>query len=215
MDALNEHFLKFEGKLLKKLIIKPNLINKKGRAMHLWFCIEPCHVALSKFCLSVVDMLCNYIAEIMQELNQTELSIDKASSLKLNGLFHLSYTYNTKAKCSSECCSIHQDYPNNNKLRKRLLSKGYTSEYFIDYSIGTVEKKLRMEKDKDIMLDILFKKYQYASGISANDYTPCLFHRRIFLERMILSRGGKKGAKDLLMFALYATAIGLFEKDDA
>ena len=75
MDDLNEHILKFEEELLKKLIIKPNLINRTGRGMHLWFCIEPCHVALSKICLSVVDMLCSHIAEIMQELNETELSI--------------------------------------------------------------------------------------------------------------------------------------------
>ena len=216
MDDLNEHILKFEKKLLKKLIIKPNLINRTGRGLHLWFCIEPCHVALSKICLSVVDMLCSHIAEIMLELNELELSIDKASSLKLNGLFRLPYTYNTKAKRWSECRLIHQNYPNINKIRKKLLSKGYSSEYFIDYpKKSKAKKKSKAELANDYLLDRLFKKYRYASDISTNDYTPCLIHRKNFLEQVILSRGGQKGTRDLLMFALYATVIGLFEKDDA
>ncbi len=207
IDELNEHILEFEKKLLDKLILKPNLINRTGRGVHLWFCIEPCHVALSKICLSVVDMLCSHIAEIMQELGETELLIDKASSLKLNGLFRLPYTYNTKAKRWSECRLVHEEYPNVNELRNELLSHGYKSDYFVDYS-GKTKKKSTKKK-------VLSGKYHFSNKINTNDYTPCLIHRKMFLEQIIQARGGKKGSRDLLMFALYATVIWLFDKEDA
>lgn len=207
IDELNEHILEFEEKLLEKLVLKPNLINRTGRGMHLWFCIEPCHVALSKICLSVVDMLCSHIAEIMQELNETVLSIDKASSLKLNGLFRLPYTYNTKANRWSECRAIHWEFPNVNDLRKVLLDNGYKSNYFVDYS-GKTKKKSKKPKIKS-------GKYKFSNKINTNNYAPCLIHRKMFLEQVIQSRGGKKGSRDLLMFALYATVIWLYDKDDA
>lgn len=207
MDELNEHILEFEEKLLNKLVLKPNLINRTGRGMHLWFCIEPCYVGLSKICLSVVDMLCSHIAEIMQELNETELSIDRASSLKLNGLFRLPYTYNTKAKRWSECNAVHWDFPNVNDLRKTLLSNGYKSDYF-------VESKGK-GKWKNFKKRINSSQYHFSDKIKTNNYTPCLIHRKMFLEQVILSRGGKKGSRDLLMFALYATVIWLYDKDDA
>ena len=215
IDALNEHILGFEEKLLDKLILKPNLINRTGRGMHLWFCIEPCHVALSKICLSVVDMLCSHIAEIMQELNETELSIDRASSLKLNGLFRLPYTYNTKAKRWSECSAIHWDFPNVNDLRDELLSNGYKSDYFVTKNGKTKPYKRKDELKPTSPKTIRSGKYHFSPKINTNDYTPCLIHRKMFLEQVIHSRGGTKGSRDLLMFALYATVIWLFDKDDA
>ena len=57
---LNEHIKRFESRLIDKLIIKPNYINRTGRGLQLWFCIEPCHIALNKICMSVIDMLCNH-----------------------------------------------------------------------------------------------------------------------------------------------------------
>ena len=207
IEELNNHILEFEEKLLDKLVLKPNLINRTGRGMHLWFCIEPCHVALSKICLSVIDMLCSHIAEIMQELGETVLAIDKASSIKLNGLFRLPYTYNTKAKRWSECSIIHDEAPNVNDLRKKLLSCGYKSDYFVDYS-GKKRKKGSKPKIKSGM-------YKFSNKINLNDYTPCLIHRKMFLEKIIESRGGTTGSRDLLMFALYATVIWLYERDDA
>lgn len=207
IEKLNDHILEFEEKLLDKLILKPNLINRTGRGMHLWFCIEPCYVALSKICLSVVDMLCSHIAEIMHELNETELSVDRASSLKLNGLFRLPYTYNTKANRWSECRLIHEEYPNINDLRTILLSNEYKSDYFVDYSGKTKKTGLKPK--------IKSGKYRFSNKINKNDYTPCLIHRKMFLEQVIQSRGGNIGSRDLLMFALYATVIWLFDKEDA
>ena len=64
IEELNEHILKFEEKLLDRLVLKPNLINRTGRGVQLWFGVEPCHVSLSKICLSVIDMLCNHITEM-------------------------------------------------------------------------------------------------------------------------------------------------------
>lgn len=205
IEDLNNHILIFEEKLLDRLVLKPNLINRTGRGVQLWFCIEPCHVSLGKICLSVVDMLCNHITEILVELDETELSVDRASSLKLNGLFRLPYSYNTKAKRWSECRLIHGDCPNVNELRKKLLSDGYKSDYFVEYS---GKKKFNKKK-------VNSGKYHFTHNINLNDYTPCLIHRKMFLEQVIQARGGKKGSRDLLMFALYSTVIWLFDKEDA
>ena len=66
----------------------------------------------------------------MKELKETELSIDKASSLKLNGLFRLPYTYNTKAKRWAEGRLLHEELPNINELKERLKENNYKSRYF-------------------------------------------------------------------------------------
>lgn len=205
IEELNKHILKFQEKLLDRLVLKPNLINRTGRGVHLWFSIEPCHVSLSKICLSVIDMLCNHITEIMLELNENELSVDRASSLKLNGLFRLPYSYNTKAKRWSECRLVHEEFPNVNQLRKKLLSNGYKSDYFVE---PTGKKKIGKKR-------VFSGKYHFSNRINLNDYTPCLIHRKMFLEQVIQARGGKKGSRDLLMFALYSTVIWLFDKEDA
>ena len=207
IDELNEHIEAFEKKLTKKLIVKPNLINRTGRGIHLWYFLEPCHVSLSKICLSVIDMLCTHISEIMAELNETELTIDKASSIKLNGLFRLPYSYNTKAKRWSECTMLHEDLQDINKFRKKLLKKGYKSNYFVDYA-GKTKKKSSGKK-------INAGKYQFSPKINTNDYTPCLIHRKMFLEHLFETRDGKVGSRDLMIFAMYATLIQLFERDDA
>ena len=144
IEELNEHIIEFEKQLKKKLIVKPNLINRTGRGIHLWYYIEPCHVSLSKICLSVIDMLCAHIEDIMTELNETELTLDKASSLKLNGLFRLPFSYNTKAKRWSECSLLHEDLQSIKKFRKKLLRKGYSSDYFVDYT----PKKKKKERNK-------------------------------------------------------------------
>ena len=205
IEELNEHILEFEERLLDRLILKPNLINRTGRGVQLWFGVEPCHVSLSKICLSVIDMLCNHITEILVELDETELSVDRASSLKLNGLFRLPYSYNTKAKRWSECRLVHEEFPNVNQLRKKLLSNGYKSDYFVE---PTGKKKIGKKR-------VFSGKYHFSNKINLNDYTPCLIHRKMFLEQVIQARGGKKGSRDLLMFALYATVIWLFDKEDA
>jgi len=205
IEELNEHILELEERLLDRLILKPNLINRTGRGVQLWFGVEPCHVSLSKICLSVIDMLCNHITEILVELDETELSVDRASSLKLNGLFRLPYSYNTKAKRWSECRLVHEEFPNVNQLRKKLLSNGYKSDYFVE---PTGKKKIGKKR-------VFSGKYHFSNKINLNDYTPCLIHRKMFLEQVIQARGGKKGARDLLMFALYATVIWLFDKEDA
>lgn len=207
IEELNAHIEKFEKKLTKKLMVKPNLICRTSRGIHLWYFLEPCHVSLSKICLSVIDMLCTHIGEIMTELNETELTIDKASSIKLNGLFRLPYSYNTKAKRWSECTMLHEDLQDINKFRKKLLRKGYKSDYFVDYS-GKTKKKCGNKK-------IHAGKYKFSPKINTNDYTPCLIHRKMFMEHLFKTRDGKIGSRDLMIFAMYSTLIGLMDRDDA
>lgn len=211
IDELNTHILDFEKKLKRKLIVKPNLINRTGRGLQLWYYMEPCHVSFSKICLSVIDMLCTHIEDIMKELNETELSVDRASSMKLNGLFRLPFSYNTKARRWSECTLVHENLQDIKKFRKKLVKKGYKSDYFVDYP----KKKRKKKIDKKEEINDLFRRYRLSSTIKGNDYTPYLMHRKRFLEQIIQQRGGKKGSRDVLVFALYATAIWLYDRDVA
>lgn len=197
---LNEHIKRFESRLIDKLIIKPNYINRTGRGLQLWFCIEPCHIALNKICMSVIDMLCNHIEDIMKELKETELSIDRTSSLKLNGLFRVPYTYNTKAKRWAEGRLIHEELPNINELKEILKERKYKSRYF-----GEKERK-------NIVVP---RKYKFVPELKDNDYTPCLIHRKKFMEYLFKTRDVRVGARDIMMFAMYSTVVMLLDKDDA
>lgn len=198
---LNEHIKLFESKLLDRLIIKPNFINRTGRGLQLWFCIEPCHVALNKICMSVADMLCKHIETIMNEMNESELSIDRASSLKLNGLFRLPYTYNTKARRWAEGRMIHEDLPNINELKEVLKDNGYKSKYF-------GEKKQK----KNVVVP---KKYRFVPELKDNDYTPCLIHRKKFMEYLFKTRDVQVGSRDIMLFAMYSTVVQLLDEADA
>lgn len=200
IDELNKHIRDFEPKLIDRLIIKPNFVNRTGRGIHLWFCIEPCHVSLNKICSSVIDMLCTHIEEIMKSLNEEELSIDKASSMKLNGLFRLPYTYNTKAKRWGEGYLIHEDLPNINELQKTLNKNGFKSPYF-----SSEKKKKKVSSSK----------YKFSEKIKDNDYTPCLIHRKKFMEYLFATREVEVGSRDIMLFAMYSTLIMLMSTEQA
>lgn len=197
---LNEHIKRFEERLMDKIIIQPNFINRTGRGLQLWFCIEPCHSALSKICMSVIDMLCNHIEEIMKELGETELEIDRASSLKLNGLFRLPYSYNSKAKRWAEGKMIHEGLPNINELKDLLNDNGYKSKYF---------------GEKKSTKPISSRKYEFSPEIKMNDYTPCLIHRKKFMEHLFRTREVCVGSRDIMIFAMYSTVLMLMDKEDA
>ncbi len=199
---LNEHIKRFESRLIDKLIIKPNYINRTGRGLQLWFCIEPCYIALNKICMSVIDMLCNHIEDIMKELKETELSIDKASSLKLNGLFRLPYTYNTKAKRWAEGRMIHEELPNINGLKEILNDNNYKSRYF-------------GEKERKKASPTIPRRFRFVPELKDNDYTPCLIHRKKFMEHLFKTRDIQVGSRDIMMFAMYSTVVKLLEKEDA
>ncbi len=200
IDELNEHIKDFEPKLINRLIIKPNFVNYTGRGIHLWFCIEPCHVSLNKICSSVIDMLCTHIEEIMKSLNEKELTLDKASSMKLNGLFRVPYTYNTKAKRWGEGYLIHEDLPNINELQETLNENGFKSPYF-----SSEKKKKKVSSSK----------YKFSEKIKDNDYTPCLIHRKKFMEYLFATRDVEVGSRDIMLFAMYSTLIMLMSTEQA
>lgn len=198
IEALNVHIKDFEQKLINKMIIRPNFINRTGRGLQLWFCIEPCHVSLNKICLSVIDMLCTHIEQIMKSLNEKELSIDKTSSMKLNGLFRLPYSYNTKAKRWAEGHLLHEELPNINELVETLRENGFKSSFF---STGKKNKKVSSQK------------YQFSDKIKENDYTPCLIHRKKFMDYLFKTRDIEVGSRDIMIFAMYSTLIMLMNDE--
>ena len=88
-------------------------------------------------------MLCKHIEQLMKELDEIELSLDRTASLKLNGLFRLPYTYNTKAKKWSEGRWIHDDYPNVNQLYEILRVREL---YEQKIPIVTISKELGISR---------------------------------------------------------------------
>ncbi len=197
---LQQHIKSFTNKLMKQIDLKPNFVHYTGRGVHLWYCIESCHASLNKICMSVIDMLCKHIDDIMMKIDEAELSIDRAASLKLNGLFRLPYTYNTKSKTWSEGELIHEDLPNVNELKNKLHSLGYESPYF-----GEIKKRKKAKKE-----------YVYQKDLKTKDYLPCLIHRKRFLEHLIDSRELRKDtSRDVLLFAMYSTVLMMYEKEDA
>lgn len=200
ISELNKHIKGFEKELLKRLIIKPNFINRTGRGIHLWFCIEPCHVALEKICMSVIDMLCEHIEMIIMELDENELLPDRAASLKLNGLFRLPYTYNTKSKQWGEGKWIHDNCPNINQLYEILRENGFKSRYF--------SKEVKKKTGKK-------HKYRYIYDIKDNDYTPCLIHRKKFMDYLFRTRDIQVGSRDIMIFGMYSTVVMLMDREDA
>lgn len=150
--------------------------------------------------MGVIDMLCTHIGQIMKGLKEEELTIDKASSLKLNGLFRMPYTYNTKAKRWSEGHLVHEELPNINELNEVLRENGFKSQYF------TSEKKPKK---------VTSSKYKFSKKIKDNDYTPCLIHRKRFMEYLFKTREIEVGARDIMIFAMYSTIIMLLDREEA
>lgn len=200
ITELNKHIKGFEKELLEKLIIKPNFINRTGRGIHLWFCIEPCHVALEKICMSVIDMLCEHIEMVIMDLDENELLPDRAASLKLNGLFRMPYTYNTKAKRWAEGKWLHDDYPNINQLYEILRENGFKSRYF--------SKDVKKNNKRT-------RKYKFRYDLKDNDYTPCLIHRKKFMDYLFRTRDIQVGSRDIMIFGMYSTLVMLMDREEA
>lgn len=129
IEELNEHINQFEKQLMEKLKVKPNFVHHTGRGLHLWYCIEALHSSLDYVALAVIDMLCKDIQKIMDEIKENVLSVDNASSQKLNGLFRLPYTYNTTAKMWSFGTMIHKNIKHVNVLKDELMQLGYGSTH--------------------------------------------------------------------------------------
>lgn len=199
IEELQDHIIQFENILLQELVIKPNYINHTGRGMHLWYCIEPCHVKLEKICTALIDMLCSNIETIITNTNESELALDRATSFKLNGLFRVPYSFNTKANLWTNGIFIHNEINNINELVKQLKNSGYNSEYH------KVAKKKKQTK----------KNYTIRNKLSKDDYLPCLIHRKKYIDYIFETRDIDVGERDILLFASYSCLFKLYEKDDA
>lgn len=198
-EEYSKHINQIQTKILNEAIIKPNLINQTGRGLHLWYWIEPCHVSLNKLCMSVIDMICANIQSILDKTS-TKLTIDKASSMKLGGLFRLPYSYNTKAKTWSKAQLIHEDLPNINQLKTELQEHGYKSTYFLDQI-----KKPKKQK----------KFFKWSDKTWKNDYAPYMIKRKKFMDHIFETRTETKGCRDLMIFGMFSTLIHLVDEQEA
>lgn len=198
-EELNEHINEFETKLLDGLIVKPNYINHTGRGLHLWYCFQPCYKTMKKIVDSTIDMTIQHIKELMNE--EEILQLDSPSSFKLNGLFRIPYSYNTKAKMWSFGNMIHDELPNINDIRNTLKQAGYKSNYFED------KKQKSNYNPKKIRKTIPIGEVE--------DYKPCLIKREKFMYHIIQERQIQEGQRDIVLFAMYSVLSKLYNKEDA
>lgn len=59
------------------------------------------------------------------------------------------------------------------------------------------------------------RKYRFVPELKDNDYTPCLIHRKKFMEYLFKTRDIQVGSRDIMMFAMYSTVVKLLDSDDA
>ena len=198
-EELNAHINKFENTLLNGLILKPNFINHTGRGLHLWYCFQPCYKTMKKIVDSTIDMVIQHIKELMN--NEEVLQLDSPSSFKLNGLFRIPYSYNTKAQMWSYGNMIHNELPNINDMRNTLKQAGYKSRYF-------EEKKQKSNYNpKKYKKTITYKEQE--------DYTPCYLHREKFIHYLLKTRTIEEGQRDIMLFAIYTVLVRLYDTDSA
>ena len=91
--------------------------------------------------------------------------------------------------------------PNINELKEVLKDNGYKSKYF-------GEKKQK----KNVVVP---KKYRFVPELKDNDYTPCLIHRKKFMEYLFKTRDVQVGSRDIMIFAMYSTVVQLLDEADA
>lgn len=197
-DELNAHIDQFETTLLDGLIVKPNYINHTGRGLHLWYCFQPCIKSMKRIVDSTIDMVIQNVKDIMK--NEEVLTLDSPSSFKLNGLFRIPYSYNTKVERWSYGNMIHEELPNINDIRNILKEAGYTSNYFAEKQKSNYNPK---KYKKEICIQEVI------------DYQPCLLHRERFIHHLLKTRTINKGQRDLMLFATYTVLCKLYDKENA
>ena len=212
--ALHDHIAEFEGKLLARLDPQPNFAHQTGRGLQLWYCFEPCSVKLKPIVQGTMNGIISQIQQIMADLGEQVLSIDEGASKKLEGLFRLPYTYNTKYQGWSEGKLLHQETPNINDLFQAVHDAGwncgdfsYTGNYGepnFSWLWADIKKRKRKARPKT------------GYTIRRGDYTPCFFHRKKFLEHLFDTRdmtdGG--GNREILLFAMYHVVTNLLDRTD-
>ena len=95
---------------------------------------------------------------------------------------------------------IHEELPNINELKEKLNENNYKSKYF-------GEKKSKSA--------VVPRKYRFVPELKNNDYTPCLIHRKKFMEYLFKTRDIQVGSRDIMMFAMYSTVVMLLDGEDA
>ena len=108
----------------------------------------------------------------------------------------------TRAQRWAEGRMIHEELPNINELKEILNENKYKSRYF-------------GEKERKKASPTIPRRFQFVPELKDNDYTPCLIHRKKFMEYLFKTRDIQVGSRDITMFAMYSTVVKLLEKEDA
>ena len=208
--ALHDHIADFEGRLLERLSPQPNFAHQTGRGLQLWYCFEVCSIKLKPIVMGTVNGIISQIRHIMRELGEDILSIDESASKKLEGLFRLPYTYNTKYHGWSNGKLLHEDVRNINELFAEIHDSGWDCGDFsrngnfgqpIPYVPKWADRKSRKPRMKQ------------GCAIRRGDYTPCFFHRKKFLEHLLKTRNMHDGGgnREILLFAMYHVMTNLLD----
>jgi hypothetical protein len=164
-----------------------------GRGFQLWWCLEETSKDLLWLYKMVQEGIMNKIQEVLNAYRITfdeALTLDKASSRKVAGLFRLFGTYNQIAKTKTEV----------EVLSEKYFSLNFLKEFFC-------MKKEKTEKKK-ITNEAIQKKSKggYTYNKSINEY------RVEMVEKLVNMRSDCTGSREMIAYVYYNESVQVYDR---
>lgn len=190
---------KFADRLIKNLILKPNMVVYTGRGIHLWYKIVPTHVKLTCILDSCVNALIKDIKQYIIE----PFSVDEAVCKNYSGLKRFPKSYNSKAGCFGSYKIYHQIEYTVDTILQKLKLHGVKADY-IERRKGISPTPKWLSKGK---------KYNFKCFDNVN----MVVYRQKFMQYLLNKYTFDDTTKNRnnFLFAMYITLLGVYEPDDA
>lgn len=179
-------------------IPKPNMIVFSGRGLHIYYCFTPASKDLYFIYQDVVRELCKRYQSIINDnpISFGDCDIDMASSIKLDAIFRVPGTYNTKSKCYSIPIILDSTRRNLNEL-KRILNISYQNS-----------KNKSKSKTKSKILNKKFKtRYQNSYSVICDARIKTIEHEVLYNPHIY--------SRNMLLFVYHNEALQKYSLQEA
>lgn len=164
-----------------------------GRGFQLWWCLEETSKSLLWLYKEVQEGIMNKIQEVLNAYRITfdeALTLDKASSRKVAGLFRLFGTYNHITKTKTEV----------KVLSDKKFSLNFLKEIFY-------KKKEKIEKKKKLNgYKQKISKANFTYNKSINEY------RIEMIEKLVSMRGDCTGSREMIAYVYYNECVQVYDR---
>lgn len=164
-----------------------------GRGFQLWWCLEETSKELLWLYKEVQEGIMNKIQEVLNAYRITfdeALTVDKASSCKVSGLFRLFGTYNHKTKTKTEVVV--------------LTEKKHTLNFLKEFFGNEKEKTEKKKKAKGSKLKKSKARFTYNKNV--NEY------RVKMVEKLVSMRGDCTGTREMIAYVYYNECVQVFDR---